>query len=255
MNKRVFKGLVGATLLLAVLGASANQDPKPLLTDPHMQTVAYDPNDVVTVVVGQLTQLSIQFSESETIVDVDVGNSVGWMNHVNKSKPNILFIKPTVDMPMTNLTVVTDKNIYHFKLMVPEKGSSQVPAYNLKFVYPQEEQAAFAAQAQVKKEKRDSVVTDHPVNPMNVNWNYSFSEKCSKDFAPIKAFDDGKFTYFQFANNTEIPAIFIVNQKGQESLANWSMRGKYIVIQRIARQFSMRNGKVVSCVFNDAYKA
>jgi type IV secretion system protein VirB9 len=50
-----------------------------------------------------------------------------------------------------------------------------------------------------------------------------------------------------------MPAIFVVDKQGKESLANSRMRGQYVVIERLARQFSLRNGKTVSCVFNDHF--
>ena len=251
------KPFLGLTLLAVSVGAYANQEPLPLGTDSRIRVVAYNPDDVVTVVGSQLTQTSIQFGETETIKAVEAGNSVAWTTEIDKNKQNILFLKPTMDMPNTNLEVVTDKYIYHFALVGAPKNdpSNKAVTYNVRFKYPGEMNAVIAAQAQVKKERSNAVVTNNPVDPLKVNWDYAFSEKCSKEYAPIKAFDDGKFTYFQFPNNTETPAIFIVDKKGHESLANWSMRGKYVVIQRIARQFSMRNGKVVSCVFNQAYKA
>jgi type IV secretion system protein VirB9 len=255
--KHFTKPLLGLALLASSSVVLANQDPLPLGTDSRLRVVAYNQNDVVTIVGSQLTQTSIQFGDSETIKAVEAGNSIAWTVEVDKNKQNILFLKPTMDMPNTNLEVVTDKYIYHFALVSAPKNSpnNKEVTYNVRFKYPDEINATIAAQTQVKKERRDAVVTNNPVDPLKVNWDYSFSEKCSKEYAPIKAFDDGKFTYFQFPNNTETPAIFMVDSKGHESLANWTMRGKYVVIQRIARQFSMRNGKVVSCVFNQAYKA
>ncbi len=235
----------------------ADQKPKSLSTDSRMRMVSYDPNNVVTIVGSQLVQTSIQFADDETIIGVEGGDSAAWAIDINKIKQNILFIKPTVDASDTNLAVITDKNLYHFHLVANTKdtASAKEVTYNVRFHYPQAEQEALSLKLQAKRQRKESIVTDHAVDPMQVNWEYSFSGRCAKDFVPIKAFDDGKFTYFQFQADTDIPAIFVVDEQGKESLANVRMRGQYVVIQRLARQFSLRNGKIVSCVFNDHYPA
>lgn len=233
----------------------ANQNPKPLATDSRMRVVSYDPNNVVSIVGSQLVQTSIQFGEDETIVGVEGGDSTAWTIAINKNKPNILFVKPTMDNSDTNLAVMTDQNFYQFHLVTGDKdtASNKAVTYNVRFRYPQKIRAALNAKLRAERVQHNAVVTNNRVDPMRVNWNYSFSSRCSRELVPIKAFNDNKFTYFQFAQHTEVPAIFVVDQNGRESLANWQMRGSYVVIRRIARQFSMRNGNVVSCVFNDAY--
>ena len=254
-KKTVMKKLLLIVLTIQIVIAMANQNPKPLSADSRMRVVAYDPNNVVTVIGNQLVETSLEFSKDETIVGVYGGDSAAWQVNVNKAQPNILFVKPAVDISDANLTVLTDKHTYHFHLITDAKESASAKdiTYNVHFTYPQEERSALMAQLQTKRQLKDSLVSDESFDPSKVNWEYSFSGRCAKDFVPIKAFDNGKFTFFQFSSNTEIPAIFIVDQKGKESLANWRAQGPYIVIQRIARQFSLRNGRVVSCVFNDNY--
>ncbi len=243
------------TLCLSSLTVFADQKPKALSTDSRMKVISYDANNVVTVVGSQLVQTSIQFGDDETIVGVEGGDAAAWTIDINKIKPNLLFVKPTVEASDTNLAVMTDKHLYQFHLMTNtiDTASTKEVTYNVRFRYPQVERDALVARLQAKQQLKDSVVTENPIDPMNVNWEYSFSSRCDKEFVPIKAFDDGKFTYFQFSANTQIPAIFVVDKQGKESLANSRMRGQYVVIERLARQFSLRNGKTVSCVFNDHF--
>lgn len=233
--------------------------PRALGTDSRMRVVAYDPNNVVTVIGNQLITTSLEFGMGESVQGVEGGDSVAWLVTVNKAHPNIVFIKPTMDKSDTNLTVLTDKYAYHFRLIMPSKTKSSTnlsPTYNIRFTYPQEEQlTALAKSAKLAREK-DALVADNETNPMDWNWSYTYSERCSRENVPIRAFDDGRFTYFQFSPHANIPAIFLVDADGNESLANFTMKGPYVVIQKTARQFSMRsNGKNdVSCIFNENYQ-
>jgi type IV secretion system protein VirB9 len=69
---------------------------------------------------------------------------------------------------------------------------------------------------------------------------------------PMKIFDDGEFTYFEFKEKGGvIPAIFLVDNNNYESLINFRMVGNYLVMEAISSRFTMRNGSDVVCVFNE----
>ena len=51
--------------------------------------------------------------------------------------------------------------------------------------------------------------------------------------------------------NSEIPAIFQVDPFGSELIVNYRVSGNYIVIERVASQYTLRYGKNVTCVFNE----
>ena len=61
-------------------------------------------------------------------------------------------------------------------------------------------------------------------------------------------------TYFQFKKNDVTPAVFAVDESGNESLVNFTIQGQYLVVERIGRQFTLRDGKAATCIFNDSYK-
>ena len=92
--------------------------------------------------------------------------------------------------------------------------------------------------------------------PNEVNKNYW--SKGTPELTPNKAFDDKRFTYLTFANNKEMPAIYVVNSDGSESLVNTNIDPKdneTIIIHKIAKQFVLRKGNAVVCVFNKSYDA
>ena len=67
-------------------------------------------------------------------------------------------------------------------------------------------------------------------------------------------FDDGKFTYFKWPENTSTPALFLVAADGSESLANYGVRDGYQIVEQLAPRFVLRNGKEVTYVINDGWR-
>jgi type IV secretion system protein VirB9 len=70
---------------------------------------------------------------------------------------------------------------------------------------------------------------------------------------PVFASDDGVHTRLRFAANADLPAIFVRNEDGGESLLNYSMEQGDVIVHRVARQFILRRGKLVGCVVNKGF--
>jgi type IV secretion system protein VirB9 len=66
-------------------------------------------------------------------------------------------------------------------------------------------------------------------------------------------FDDGRFTYFRFPNNREVPAVFQVLADDSEALVNTRMEGDLLVVDRVGRRLVLRAGAAVVGVSNDAF--
>ena len=75
---------------------------------------------------------------------------------------------------------------------------------------------------------------------------------------PIKIFDDGEFTYMQFRDkNMEIPAIFAVDENLRESMVNFKLdpsNSNLIIIEQVFQKLTLRSGKKIVCVFNEAFR-
>ena len=70
---------------------------------------------------------------------------------------------------------------------------------------------------------------------------------------PVAVSDDGVHTRLRFGPSAELPAIFVRSDDGTESLLNYSMEGRDMVIHRLARHFILRRGKLVGCVTNKGF--
>ena len=64
----------------------------------------------------------------------------------------------------------------------------------------------------------------------------------------------GRFIYLTFSNNRDMPAIYSVDDEGNESLINTSViDSNTIVIQRMVPRLMLRKGKAVASVINKSF--
>jgi type IV secretion system protein VirB9 len=229
-----------AFLALAIALAAAPAGavtPHPGDGDPRIHVVMYDPDQVVELhgVLGY--QLSLEFDPQERIENVAIGDSLGWQVTPNR-KANLLFVKPMAHRPDTNMSVVTNLRRYNFQLSVRGKTALRSIPFSVRFLYPPPMLAMVEA-------------PPPPAPP--VDRNHAYSYQGSSKTLPARLFDDGQATYFAFADQEDLPAVFAVEPDGAESVVNSHMRDGYVVVDRIARGFVLRRGTEVARVFNDAY--
>ncbi len=242
-RRNAIAALLGLLVLaLQLPAAHALQEPRPIATDSRIRTLRYSPNEVYQFIGHYGYQSAIEFGDDEKIQTVSVGDSLAWM--VNPAG-NRLFLKPIEQNALTNMTVITDKYSYLFELHAEEtqdiRASDMV--FVVRFIYPQTDTAAldytqFEAMPDLKKDAD--------------KFNFSYTIRGSKVIEPIRIFDDGNFTYFEFRDkNAELPAFFTVDSTNNEQLLNFRKRGDYIVVERVAARFTLRRGPEILCVYNE----
>lgn len=248
------KGIAIVGLVLS-FNAAALERPQAGEHDSRIRFIDYNPYEVVDVVVHYGFSTHIKFSENESIDKIAMGDKSAWS--VGPVK-NHLFLKAAKEKADTNMTVVTNKRVYNFELSAhwSQNGAHPVPNdmfFQVNFKYPEE-------QKRLEELDKLAMVLNKKLNinekPNEVNKNYW--SKGTPELTPNKAFDDKRFTYLTFANNKEMPAIYVVNSDGSESLVNTNIDPKdneTIIIHKIAKQFVLRKGNAVVCVFNKSYDA
>lgn len=251
-----FKTVVSTLILGAALSspfAMAEKIPMNGSADSRIKTVAYNAHDVVNVTAHYGFSSMIEFGPGEEILTISIGDTVAW---TFLETENRLFLKPIEEKANTNMQVVTSKRVYNFALVAKKAQShrSSELTFTLKFRYPQEELAAQQLRLQQKEAQRNHpslVIPEHSFKAEDVNMEYT--RKGSELIAPRRVFDDGEFTYFAFNETVPTPAIFAVDSDKNETLVNFHKKGKYIVVQRLAAQFTLRHGNDVTCIFNKSF--
>jgi len=150
-----------------------------------------------------------------------------------------------------------EQRIYNFALEARKTTSANDPnqAWTIQFRHPQDEQNRQYLEAAQAATQRNAVIGRPGIgnNGDPTGWNFNYTFAGDKAQVPVKVFDNGEFTYFQFDKDTDTPAIFLVAKDRSESLVNSVRQGDYLVVHRRGRQFTLRNGNLVTCIFNENY--
>jgi type IV secretion system protein VirB9 len=189
----------------------------------------------------------LEFEAGETFTGLGAGDLEG-LSFVGQD--NHLFLKPKAAKVATNLTVLTNRRHYQFDYAAvsghPAAGDPNV-IYSLRFTYsPSQSRAAAEAQARRLDSQLAGASTQRS---QNIDYWY-----CGQPtLRPVAASDDGVHTRFRFAANTELPAIFVRNEDGSESLLNFNMDAGDVIVHRVARRFILRRGRLTGCIVNRAF--
>jgi type IV secretion system protein VirB9 len=211
-----------AAILLAT-AAAADIRPQPGPGDPRIQTVMYDPNQVVQLQGTPGYQMTIQLSPDELVQNVSIGDSGTWQVNINHAGDH-LFLKPTQAGAPTNMTVITNVRVYNFELVSLALPTPEM-AYTIQFKYPAEAPALQKGlpkdRAAIRRASRYRIGGDRALRPTSVS-------------------DDGEHTYVTWPADHPIPATFQIGDDGAERLVNGGMRGDEFVVDGIAPRLVFR---------------
>jgi type IV secretion system protein VirB9 len=211
---------IAAALALGAvaLPAQAQIKPEPGSGDPRMQSVLYDPDQVVQLQVAPNYQLSVEFSADERIENIALGDTNAWEVTPNK-RGDRLFIRALQGGSPTNLTVVTDAHSYSFELA---PGYGALMPFTVRFRYPP---AAVAT------------VAEAPPVPAG---RYRLSG--DRVLRPNAIRDDGMRTFISWNADKAMPAVFALDGLGKEVAVDGQVRGGEYVIDDVKNNLLFRLG-------------
>ena len=235
-NPKIFAAL-SALALLSPTGTMA--------ADHRIRTVDFAGDEVVRLEGCVNFQTMVTFGTGEQIQNVGLGDANQWQVMPNK-RADLLFVKPILPQAFSNMTVVTDRHSYSFELRSASDAACRHGdvVYDLRFHYDD-----LPAVAAVKTAPADP----ESLLPLPEKRNRSYTFSGNKDVVPLRVFDDGKSTYFLWAEGVSAPAIYAVGPDNSESLINYSYRGNYVVVEQVAKTFALRRGDRVAILYNDAF--
>jgi len=258
------KNLAALALTAAVLACTATAAfsevvPPKGPRDSRVRVLAYHPDDVIRLNAHVGYQIHFQFAPGEEFVNLGTGDRDGI--DVGK-EGNHLFIKPRVQRVGTNITILTNRRAYHLHYTAvqraPDPRRDEV-IYSIRFTYPEDEalearrrieREEAAARADAMRQAQEAALASAArQRPRNEAYEFCGAESLK----PSEAFDDGVQTRLRFAARTELPAIFVKNDDGTESLVNLNVDRDEVVLHRVARQWVLRRGALVGCVRNAGF--
>ena len=239
--------LLGTTFLAVPHPAHAIREGRSLATDRRIQTIMYSVDEVYKFTGHYGYQSTIEFGPDEEIQTISMGDSISWLLEPNGNR---IFLKPLEQNATTNMTVLTSKRSYLFELHAREASGIDDPklVFQLRFMYPSETNDYISSVSPTE----GIPDLEDPEARSKLNFNYTLRGK--EVISPLRIFDDGEFTYFEFRNkNADVPAFFLVDSDGKEALINYRVRGDYIVVERVWGVFTLRHGNDVVCIYNESW--
>ena len=236
--------LVCAALAAASMQAAAESVPQFTSADQRIRQVTYNPSEVYEVTGSYRLTTTIEFARGETVQYLTLGDTIAWQAHPMGHR---VHLKPVEPRAVTNLTVITDRRAYYFRLASNSPKDKLDATYLLRFNYVSTPEISINPAAVYKSTAE--VKADAAAERTVRNCNYSVAG--SRSIKLIRACDDGLFTYLEFAPDASLPAFFAVEADGAESVVNYRMEGKYVVIERTAGLYTLRDGSEALCLFND----
>ncbi|MDH4078890.1 MAG: TrbG/VirB9 family P-type conjugative transfer protein [Nitrospira sp.] len=269
-----------ALLPWSIVSSQAAEIPAPGDGDQRVRYVTYHRDQVTKVTVRRGVVTRIVLGDDERIVIAGSGfladcakPEAEWCIRADVGT-NQVWVKPKDQAIHNNLEIRTDKRDYSLEFTVvghsrsagkhkPGQQGPEQPMYRVIFrhpLVPPNPATMTAMQASSHRAKQAREKTDllterlEAFTPEPRNWTYSMEVlPGGEDIAPALVFDDGRFTYFSFPPNHEIPAIFFLSPLGEETRLNFHMEKGLAVVQRLGRRFVLRLGEAVVGVWNEAY--
>jgi type IV secretion system protein VirB9 len=217
--------------------------------DSRIRTRTYAENAVYSLTGHFGFQTIIEFNDDEIIENVAIGDSVSWQVTPNR-RGDVIILKPIAAAPPTNMTVVTSLRHYFFELSAKSAADAKPGEmiYVLRFSYPGEKQAAQAAVAE-----NAAFVPEKIETPEDRATNREYSYAGSREIVPSLVFDDGSATYFRWPEGAPTPAVFLISGDDKESVINHGYEAGFIVVDRVAPEFSLKHGEFETRIYNDAF--
>jgi type IV secretion system protein VirB9 len=215
--------------------------------DSRIRTALYSADEVYRLYgfVGYDIELIFEPGEHFT------GKGGGDLEAVNiEAYENQVHIKPRAVLVATNLVIYTDRRAYRFDYSAAARRPSRFideVMYAVRFTYPQS--SASTSQANAGQRIEDELTRAKANRARNADYWF-----CGhRAVKPVAVSDDGVHTRITFGARAEIPALFVRNADGSESLLNFSMDDGDVVIHRVALRFIVRRGKLTGCIVNKGF--
>jgi type IV secretion system protein VirB9 len=215
--------------------------------DPRIRTAPYSEGEVYRLYgyVGYAIELIFEDGE---LFEGEAGGDLEGI--VFGAHTHHLILKPRAATVATNLIIYTNRRAYRFQYsavdQAPDLSGDEV-MYAVRFIYPPPPAPAVVATSAERAQR----ALEHASTARERNLDYGYCG--APELKPTAAYDDGVHTRLTFAAKAELPAIFLANEDGSESLLNFNVEGDDILIQRVAKRFILRRGKLTGCIVNKGF--
>lgn len=204
---------------------------RPGSQDRRVTYATFSEGQVYRITTALRSVTLVEVGDGETIKSIAIGDLESFkIDRLDAA--NLFIIKPTLAGASTNVTVETNRHIY---FLYVSENSRSTPAFSVKFTVPKSGKSAASSQ------------DVPPEAPMS----YAILKKGGRDlpkFAPVRIWDDGKKTFFEFAPGAPIPTVFRADSKGQEYNVNTATVRTTTTASTRSQRWVLRYGDEYVCI-------
>ena len=215
----------------------------------HVVSFTYSQQSVYHIRTEPHMVTDLKLAPGEVMEMLVLGNTAQW---ISASAPGNVFLKATSPGLTTSGTLVTNMRTYQLFITSSKSGNwyqqvswmsgpmvaMQNPIPPAPMMRPQSADTT----KPVKTHGTQSIGQESAVKAMsNLHFNYRIRGHAL--FRPTEVFDNGTFTWISvpIAGNSPMPALF-VREHGQYVIANYTVKGHYLVVQQTFHEAKLRIG-------------
>ncbi|WP_038214254.1 TrbG/VirB9 family P-type conjugative transfer protein [Xenophilus azovorans] len=219
----------------------------PSASDTRIQTVRYTGDNVIRIATAEGVVTTIEFGRKEEIKDFAMGDRDAWHAAING---NLFVLKPKDVKADTNLTIFTNRRSYLFQLRTTSRTARNV-AYWVRLQYPEQEAGtpeaiALARQEAERRQMKDNLESSSHEGTLN----HDYWIVGPQELQPLAMHDNGRQTFMLFSAANPLPAAFVIEPDGTESLVDYHVEGDTMVLHRVVQRILLRRGDLVAGITN-----
>ena len=203
--------------------------PTPMRVDARSTTAVFQEGQVYKIYTQLRRVTLITLAPGERFLDFKAGDTESFVFSDTESA-NAILVKPVIAGAVTNGVIVTNRRFYLVELY---ESSSRQPHYAVSFTSPADGGSGSG---------KTLVAAGFPKS-------YTISAKSrDAEIAPIRVWDDGQRTYFQFSPDAPTPSIYRADARGREYIVNGRTDGTTSTVGRRSDRWVIRYGDQYVCI-------
>ncbi len=215
------KGILAALCIAGWASmATAEVTPSAGPHDNRVRMARFVDGQVYRVNVTVLKVTSIEFGPDEEIISIVAGDTEGFQFDAVPGG-RAMVVKPIISGASTNITVYTTQRAYYFYVT----ENPRTTHYVIRFQHPN---------------RGNATPANRQVTAAAPYRNYGANRLT--EITPLEVWDDGTFTYFRFARNGALPAIFRVSDGMERTTNSQTMNDGTIRVSGVAQYWVLRAG-------------
>lgn len=231
-----------ASARVGAANRSATREPVPAGYVNAMQVYPWNEGALYQLYAApeRVTEISLQ--PGETLIAIAAGDTTRWTvgdttSGAGAHKRTHILVKPFAAGLSTNLVITTDRRIYRLEL----ESTRATAMAAIAWIYPADALIALRRD-QAAAEAAVPVATGVPLETLRFGYRIEGDDPA---WRPVRAFDDGRQTFIEFAADLatgEAPPLFVIGHGGEAELVNYRQRGRFYVVDRLFEVAELRLG-------------